>query len=42
MIDVLILFLVIILLPSVIWVLFISAVLIVGAVAAIFDIGDKR
>ncbi len=42
MLDVLILFLVIILLPSVLWILFITAALIIGTVVAIFDMGKKE
>lgn len=41
MLDILILFLVIILLPSVIWILFISAAFIIGTVMSIFDLRNK-
>ena len=42
MLDVLILFLVIILLPSVLWILFVAGALILGTVISIFDLRKKE
>ena len=42
MFDILILLLIIILLPSVIWTLFVLAVFVIGTVVSIFDMGSKK